>query len=143
MHIEIDLQSLLRRKVRIMNGGNSINKIKKILSNKKSIVTLVTFAVIILVIILYFVFRKIPVESISVTSKSIEVNVDDVITPDIEFYPNNSSNKNVIYKTADENIIKIDDRGYPVAVDNGETMLTVISSEIESVTDAVKVLVNT
>lgn len=143
MHIEIDLQSLLRRKVRIMNGGNSINKIKKKLSNKKSIVTLVTFAVIILVIILYFVFRKIPVESISVTSKSIEVNVDDVITPDIEFYPNNSSNKNVIYKTADENIIKIDDRGYPVAVDNGETMLTVISSENESVTDEVKVIVNT
>lgn len=121
-----------------------MDKIKNVLANKQIIAEIAAAAVVVTAaLIVFFMLRKIPLESITVKQQSIEVNAGDVISQELEFFPNKASNKSVFYKSEDESIVKINDEGLPVALNNGKTVVTVISQENESITGEFEVVVNT
>lgn len=83
------------------------------------------------------------VESISFNKTSISIKSGKNADLKITVNPSNAVNKNVIWKSSDEEIAKVDNKGKVTGIKDGEVTITAVSEENEKITAECKVLVET
>ena len=66
----------------------------------------------------------VPVKSLSFASKKIEVMAGDTFVPEITFVPDNATDKTVTLVSSDDKVVKVDENGQLVAVQNGKATIT-------------------
>jgi hypothetical protein len=69
--------------------------------------------------------KEIGVTDISLEKTEYELNVADQITIPVQVLPNDATNKQLTWKSDNESIISVDGNGKVLAVDAGETVVTV------------------
>ncbi len=86
--------------------------------------------------------KKVPVEDVVVdkTEITLEVGKTDKITGSVT--PENATEKGVTYKSSDETIVKVDDKGNIEAIGEGTATITVTSKDDPTKTETVTVTVN-
>ncbi len=75
-----------------------------------------------------------PVKSIEIVQKQIELKKGDTIRIDYTVLPENANNKSVIWKSSDESIVAVDSIGNITAKKSGSAVISCISAEKPNVT---------
>ena len=72
---------------------------------------------------------SIPINSVSIDKKSIEIMVGDVATVKATVNPSNASNKNVYWTSSDSSVATVDNAGKVTAVKAGSATITVTTED--------------
>lgn len=86
--------------------------------------------VIILAIILAFVFRTVPVESIELSDTAIELVEEESVNISCDVYPENATDKTVVWESSNEKVATVDQYGRITAVASGTCEITAIAGEV-------------
>ena len=76
-----------------------------------------------------------PVKSIKFEKDSYELTVGEKLLLTVSILPNDADNKDVIFESSNEDIVRINSRGKITAVQEGSAFITVYSKENSEVTD--------
>ena len=86
--------------------------------------------------------EKIPLESISLESVDTELFVGEKTRLDVEFYPANSSEKNILWQSSNPDVLSVDENGIVSAISEGEAEVTATSETDTEVFASVKIIVH-
>ena len=85
--------------------------------------------------------RKIPLESISFGSDNIDISVGENSRLEALLYPQNATDRSLIWHSSDPGILSIDENGAVTAIAEGEVTISVTSESNPQVTASVKITV--
>ena len=85
--------------------------------------------------------RKIPLESISFASDNIDISVGENSRLEVLIYPQNSTDKTLIWHSSDPGILSIDENGAVTAIAEGEVIISVTSESDPSIFASVNITV--
>jgi len=71
----------------------------------------------------------ITVQSVSIDTDQLELNVDDTQQLKYSIVPDNASNQNVIWESSNENVATVDNEGLITAISSGETTITIETAD--------------
>ncbi|MBQ3087074.1 MAG: Ig-like domain-containing protein [Clostridia bacterium] len=91
-------------------------------------------------VVLYGYFKK-PVDSVEITGGDIVLNKDEDTTVNVTVKPDDATIKDLVYESADENVVTVDKNGKITAVGAGTTTVTVYSKDDPTKKDTVTVTV--
>lgn len=87
----------------------------------------------IIAIVLAIALRKIPVERVELSAATLELVEEESGNVSCVVYPDNASDKTVIWKSSDEAVATVDQYGRVTAIKKGTCTLTAVSGEKEAV----------
>ena len=85
--------------------------------------------------------EKIPLESISLENVDTELFVGEKTRLDVEFYPANSSEKNILWQSSNPDVLSVDENGIVSAISEGEAELTATAESNLEIVASVKITV--
>lgn len=85
--------------------------------------------------------QEVAIEGIEISNIPDEICVGDVHRLEINFTPDNSSNKSIIWKSSDEEVLKVSNNGSLTAKGEGTVTITATSSANPSLSAAVEITV--
>lgn len=85
--------------------------------------------------------EKIPLESISLENVDTELFVGEKTRLDVEFYPANSSEKNILWQSSNPDVLSVDENGIVSAISEGEAELTATAETDTEVCASIKITV--
>ena len=86
--------------------------------------------------------EKIPLESISLENVDTELFVGEKTRLDVEFYPANSSEKNILWYSSNPDVLSVDENGIVSAISEGEAELTATAETDTEVFASIKIIVH-
>ena len=86
--------------------------------------------------------EKIPLESISLENVDTELFVGENTKLDVEFYPANSSEKNILWQSSNPDVLTVDEGGIVSAISEGEAELTATAETDTEVFASIKIIVH-
>ena len=86
--------------------------------------------------------EKIPLESISLENVDTELFVGEKTKLDVEFYPANSSEKNILWQSSNPDVLSVDENGIVSAISEGEAELTATAETDTEVFASIKIIVH-
>lgn len=84
--------------------------------------------------------KNIPLEKIEIHTANDSIRVGDSIRLDVEYYPEETSEREVTWRSSDSDVISIDESGTLVAVGEGEAIIYAASKN-EDITSEIKITV--
>lgn len=86
--------------------------------------------------------EKIPLESISLENVDTELFVGENTKLDVEFYPANSSEKNILWQSSNPDVLSVDENGIVSAISEGEAEVTATAETDTEVFASIKIIVH-
>ncbi len=84
---------------------------------------------------------SIPLESMEMIAPEAEIRVGDVIRAELEFYPEKSREREVIWQSSDGSVIEVDERGMIKALSEGEATVYATSAKNSEITASMGIIV--
>jgi RNA polymerase subunit RPABC4/transcription elongation factor Spt4 len=96
-------------------------------TNKKIIWAIAAVGVIILAVVLFFVIRGVPVDSVRLNKTSVTLKVGEKVELEYTISPENAKNQEVSWSTSNNDVVEITD-GTILGLEEGSCVVTVKSS---------------